>query len=396
MLNVLNSYRDKQKLITIIAGGLLLYLASTGISYAVFRFLAPAPLKQVSISPKTTGGKSKIDLSAPKVAECPLNGAMFTQAEKQIWDGRRPLNVMIENHSDARPQSGLSRADVIYEAVAEGGVTRLLTIFYCGASAEEMTIGPVRSARTYFMDFASEYGDFPLYAHVGGANKPGPANALGQIEEYKWLVKGNDMNQFSLGFPTFWRDYERLGHPVATEHTMYSTTEKLWEVAHTRGLDAKDDKGNKWDKNFLKWKFKNDEESSKRGQTGDINFDFWSGYKEYSVNWKYDKESNRYLRFNGGQPHRDLDNDEQLWAKTVVVQFMKEKGPIDEIKHLLYGTTGTGKAIVFRDGQVIQATWSKVKRETRTKFTDSSGKEVEFNRGPIWIEIVPALQNVQY
>jgi len=75
---------------------------------------------------------------------------------------------------------------------------------------------------------------------------------------------------------------------------------------------------------------------------------------------------------------------------------MKEKGPIDELKHLLYTTTGTGKAIIFQDGQAIQANWSKAKRQERTKFVDTKGKEIEFNRGPIWIEIVPAHQNVEY
>ena len=386
----------QKKTIITIAAGLALYFASAGISYAAFRYLA-GPTQSAIISPVAVEeGRSKIDLSAPKTEECPLNGGMFTKTERQIWEGRRPLTVMIENHQEARPQSGLSKADVVYEAVAEGGITRFLAIYYCGASAEEVTIGPVRSARTYFMDFASEYGDYPLYAHVGGANTPGPANALGQISTYGWLAKGNDMNQFAIGFPVYWRDYERIGHPVATEHTMYSTTDKLWQVAQKRGLEAADDKGVKWNKDFVSWKFKNDAELAQRGKTGEINFDFWSGYKDYSVKWLYNKENNYYLRFNNEQEHKDLNNSQQLWAKTVVVQFAQEKGPIDELKHMLYTTSGTGKAIVFQDGQAIQASWSKAKRQTRTKFTDAKGKEIEFNRGPIWIEIVPVGKTVNY
>lgn len=318
---------------------------------------------------------------------------MFTKGEKQIWEDRRPLTVMIENHSESRPQSGLSRVDIIYEAVAEGGITRFLAIYYCGAAAEDVLIGPVRSARTYYLDLASEYGAYPLYAHVGGANVPGPANALGQIGDYGWLAQGNDLNQFSLGFPTFWRDYERLGRPVATEHTMYSTTDKLYDVAHERGLDAKDDEGEKWDEDYQPWQFKDDGE---KGSVTNIRFNFWSGYGEYEVNWQYDGENNQYLRSNGGQAHKDLNNDEQLKAKVVVVQFMREKGPIDEHKHLLYTTTGTGKAIVFQDGQANQATWSKAKRQERTIFKDSKGKEIKFNRGQIWIEIVPLGKEVNY
>ena len=303
---------------------------------------------------------------------------------------------MIENHQESRPQSGLSKADVMYEAVAEGGITRFLAVFYCGAVAEEVTIGPVRSARTYFMDFASEYGDYPLYAHVGGANKPGPANALGQISDYGWLDKGNDLNQFSLGFPVFWRDYERIGHPVATEHTMYSTSEKLWEVAQKRGLTNVDEEGNQWDADFIQWQFKDEAKLDGRGDVNKIEFSFWKNNPEYTVRWEYQKDSNHYLRFNGGQPQKDLNNDSQLQAKTVIIQFMKEKGPIDEIKHMLYTTTGKGQALIFEDGQVIEGTWTKDKRQSRTKFTNSSGKEISLNRGPIWIEIVPVGNEVQY
>jgi hypothetical protein len=389
--------QSKKKLLISILGGFILYLVSTGISYATFHFLGGSNTNLVSpVKPLPTGSGFKIDLNAPKTEKCPLNGGLFTKAERQIWEKRRPLTVMIENHSDSRPQSGLSKADVVYEAVAEGGITRFLAVFYCGAAAEEVTLGPVRSARTYFMDFASEYGDFPLYAHVGGANKPGPANALGQIGDYGWLAKGNDMNQFSIGFPVFWRDYERIGHPVATEHTMYSTTEKLWEVASKRGLNATDEKGHRWDANFEEWKFKDDEESSLRGTIGKISFSFWENSPDYAVSWEYNKENNNYLRFNGGQPHKDLNNDNQIQAKTVIIQFMKEKGPIDEIKHMLYETVGSGKALIFQDGKVIEGSWKKEKRQARTKFIDKSGKEILLNRGPIWIEIVPTGRPVSY
>jgi len=385
---------EQKKLIPFIIGGILLYLLSASVSYAAFRFLS-GPVIPGLISPlPVEEARTRVDLTAPKTEACPLNGKMFTLGEKQIWQKWRPLTVMLENHADARPQSGLSKADVVYEAVAEGGITRFLAVYYCGAAAEDVLIGPVRSARTYYLDLASEYGDYPLYAHVGGANKPGPANALGQIGSYGWLAKGNDLNQFSLGFPTFWRDYERLGRPVATEHTMYTTTDKLYEVAHQRGLDAKDDEGNQWDENWQSWRFKDD--ASERGDVGDIKFNFWSGYEEYEVNWQYDQGNNQYLRFNGGQAHKDLNNEEQLKAKVIIVQFMREKGPIDELKHLLYTTTGTGKAIVFQDGQAIQATWAKAKRQDRTVFKDSKGKEIELNRGPIWIEIVPAGKEVSY
>ena len=385
----------KSNKLFIILGGIFLYLFSAGISLAAFRYLnQPAKIVQETVSEKKSG--FKVDVTGPKTEACPLTGGMFTQNEKKIWEERRPLTVMIENHLDSRPQSGLSSADVVYEAVAEGGITRFLAVFYCQAAAQEVTIGPVRSARTYYLDFASEYGDYPLYAHVGGANVPGPANALGQIGDYGWLKKGNDMNQFSLGFPVYWRDYERIGHPVATEHTMYSTTNKLWEVAHKRGLDAQDSKGTPWTSNFEPWKFKDDTPSDKRGDAAKVSFDFWTDDKDYHVTWEYDRGTNYYKRLNGDSPHTDLNNKEQLQAKTVVTVFMKEKGPIDDLKHVLYTTIGSGKAIVFQDGQATEGTWKKEKRISRTKFFDSKGKEILLNRGPIWIEILPIGREVSY
>jgi hypothetical protein len=389
--------KSKKNLIFLILAGIGLYLLSTGASYAVFNYLK---VPSVSTPATTQMQKSgfRVDLTKPKTEECSLNGAKFTEEEKEIWAKRRPLAVMIENHQEARPQSGLSRADVIYEAVAEGGITRMMAVFYCGASALDVQVGPVRSARTYFLDFASEYADFPLYAHVGGANTPGPANALGQIADYGWIKKGNDLNQFSLGFPTFWRDYERLGHTVDTEHTMYSTADKLFEAAAKRGLTNVDKDDVSWDKNFQMWKFKDDEEESKRGSKSP-QFVFWSGYDDYKVKWEYSLASNDYQRINGGTPQVDRNDDTQLRAKVVAVLFMKESRANDGYEnnlHLLYKTKGDGKALIFQDGQVTEGTWNKKERKERMIFKDSKGKEIKLNRGQIWIEILPLGNEVSY
>src|SRR3989338_101365 len=220
----------------------IVYLIGLGTGYLVF----PKESQEALVSPALEEGLAKagkplvvINPQEPKNQTCPLNGLAYTTTEKNLWEKRRPLTVMIENHQEARPQSGITSADIVYEAVAEGGITRFLAIYHCQNFAQ---VGPVRSARTYFLDWISEYVDSPLYVHVGGANTPGPANALGQIEDYGWGAY-NDMNQFSIGFPTFWRDYNRLGRPVATEHTMYSTTDKLWKAAKERGLSAKSKDG---------------------------------------------------------------------------------------------------------------------------------------------------------
>jgi hypothetical protein len=312
---------------------------------------------------------------------------MYSQDQKNWWEQHRPLGVMIENHVDARPQSGINVADITYEAVAEGGITRTLNIFYCQDAG---IVGPVRSARTYFLDFVSEYGSNPLYAHVGGANTDGPANALGQINDYGW-GQYNDLNQFSIGFPTFKRDESRLGREVATEHTMYSTTSQLWAVGVQRGLTNKDKKGNSWDDSYVKYSFKDDAALAQRPASQTIHLDFWSD-SDYSVDWIYRKATNDYARKNGGVAHMDRNTNKQLVTKNVVVLFMKESHAMDGYEgnaHLLYGDIGSGRALIFMDGKEIKGTWNKKDRESRTIIKDNTGNEVKFTRGKLWFEVQP-------
>lgn len=371
----------------------VLFLASLGISYALFTYVFPVK-KAIVITPpqKLASGGLGFDQTLPKTQPCPLNGQLYSTQQESWWQKHRPLAVMIENHEEARPQSGISYADVVYEAVAEGGITRFMAVFYCNDAPE---VGPVRSARTYFLDFISEYGNYPLYAHVGGANAAGPADALGQIDTYGWTGY-NDLNQFSIGFPTFWRDYDRLGHTVATEHTMYSTTTKLWDVGASRGLTNVDKKGNSWDTNFVPYKFKEDAPLAQRGNTVSIHIPFWDD-ATYAVDWMYDKQNNLYKRNNGGQPHLDLDTKKQLTAKNVVVLYMAESTVDDGYEnniHQLFGDKGAGKATVFQDGKEISATWKKASRTARTLLYDTSGTPITFDRGVIWFEIVSTTTDV--
>ncbi len=397
--------------------GFGLYLLSMGSSYAFFSHLPPkqeegvvSPVVEKESSPSAK--KSAYFFRGPRDQECPINGVKYTKEQREVWEKRRPLLVMIENHLESRPQSGLSRADVVYEAVAEGGITRFMGVFYCAAAEpapRKYDLGPVRSARTYFLDWASEYADYPLYAHVGGANcsrDPATgrcttdprAQALEQIERYGWLDRQHwsDMNQFALPYRVCRREPERTGRTVATEHTMYCDSEALWQEAEKRGLAAQDQSGNSWDADFRPWKFKDGAPLEQRGEINEISFDFWRGYRDYQVRWQYDKEKNQYLRFNGGQPHQDFLTGQQLAAKVIVIQFTREIGPVDSHKHLLYRTIGQGKALVFQDGKVIKASWRKKSRQQRTIFSDARGKEIKFNRGLIWIEVLPAGNQVSY
>lgn len=389
---------------------LVIYAISSVVTFSAFSYFEKAKII-LPDGQTTTGAQDgetllgallQLDPQAPRDQACPLNGKLYTQAERTAWEAKRPLFVMIENHPEARPQSGLSKADIVYEAVAEGGVTRFGAIFYCGAQVQDVTVAPIRSARTYFIDWASGY-NLPMYVHVGGANVPGPTDALGQIADYGWSLE-NDINQFSVGYPTFVRDYNRVpGKDLATEHTMVTTTEKLWAVAKDRDwtnmspdrkVGKKVVEGADWKAGFTGWSF--EDEVGKAGNVTDISYDFWSGYGDYSVAWKYDAEKDAFARSMAGERHADLNNDEQIMAKNVVVLFMTEKGPINEKKHMLYGTLGTGKALIFKHGEAIEATWSKKTRTSELELLDSKGNPIKMARGLTWVSVLATGSDVNY
>lgn len=386
---------------------LVLYAVSALVSFSVFSYMENNQIVLPG-SDGIKGGETllgallDIDPNEPRDQACPLNGKLYTKTERNAWETRRPLFVMIENAPDARPQSGLSRADVVFEAVAEGGVTRFGTMFYCGAQIQDLTLAPIRSARTYFLDWASGY-NFPLYVHVGGANVPGPTDALGQISDYGWSLE-NDLNQFSVGYPTFVRDYNRVpGKDLATEHTMVTTTEKLWEVGEDREwtnlspdrvVSRKVVPGSDWQDGFEPWTF--EDETPAIGSVRKVNYGFWDGYGEYALEWNYDDGLDAYLRTMGGEPHVDLNNDEQIAAKNVIVLLTTEKGPINEKKHLIYGTIGTGDALIFKHGEAIEATWSKKSRTAELRFVDSKGKDIPLARGLTWISTISIGSEVDY
>ncbi len=223
----------KKNKVLFILGSLGLYLLSTGVSYAAFNFLRTSPKLEIE-SPLSEGGM-EINLNAPKTEICPINGLKYTKQEKEIWEKRRPLSVVIENHMDCRPQSGLSKADIVYEVVAEGGITRFLAIYYCGAAAFDTLLGPIRSARTYLLDWTMEYD--ASFVHVGGAacyaDVDPRVGALCQINEYG--IRDIDQMGRYGSYPYFFVDFVEVGPFVATGHTMYSTIGMIWEGAGKAG-----------------------------------------------------------------------------------------------------------------------------------------------------------------
>src|SRR5258708_4177355 len=162
--NLQTFFKANGKMIAVFVG---LFFVTVGGSWLLFSFVLKGGVAPVSNN-GVNSTRSKINPNLPKTEACPINGMKYTAEEKAIWSGRRPAVIMVENHVDSRPPEGLSRADMVYEAVAEGGITRFAAVFYCGAAAGDIKVAPVRSSRFYFINWASEYGDRPLYVHVGG------------------------------------------------------------------------------------------------------------------------------------------------------------------------------------------------------------------------------------
>jgi hypothetical protein len=398
---------NKQQFLTTLIIGLALYLIATGISFAGFSYLGKSSKPAVTVTTTANGTQQHftIDPSVPRNEVCPINGKMYTTQEKDAWSKNRPIAVMIENHTEARPQSGLSSADVVYESVAEGGITRFMGVFYCGIALNSTNFAPVRSARVYFLPWVLEYD--ALYNHVGGAGCDGTvdprAKALCQIED----LGIKDMDEFNLGIKTkdkkqflCYKNPDRLDHEVATEHTMICTSGGLYNEAALRGWTNVDAKGVSWDKNFQPWKFADDAKESARGSATSIKFTAWQSedaLANYSVRWDYDKAANVYKRFTAGAPHLDLETKTQLNAKVVAVLFAKETRTGDEHGHLLYNNVGSGDAIIFQNGTATKAVWQKPTKTSRTVFYDAStNKEMVLTRGQIWIEMLPIGTAVTY
>lgn len=382
---------DKKILIIL---GVVIYGLSTFASYSFFN--AQASSNKLAYEAPVGEDGSEQD-GGPKTEPCPINGQLYSEAQKSKWEARRPLGIMIQNNIEARPQSGLSSADVVHEAVAEGGITRFLALYYC---ENPNIVGSVRSARIYFIKMLQGYGKNPLYAHVGGANTPGPADALGEIKDLGWHLY-NDMDQFAVPFPNYWRDYDRLPGR-ATEHTVYTNTEKLWEYAKkNRDLTNIDGDGIEWTKKWEPWSFQNDIKKEKRGKIAKINFGFWNNSlgSDYLVEWRYDITTNSYLRSNGGKPHIDFNTEKQLTAKNVIIVFADESIANDGYEngqHILYDLAGRDDALIFQNGQAIEGSWEKDDEEDMMRFFDEEGEEIVLVAGKIWIEILPTGNDVDY
>lgn len=275
---------------------------------------------------------------------------------------KRPItSIQIENSPDARPQSGLKDAGVIFEAIAEGGITRFNASFL---ESQPDYIGPVRSVRPYFAALTAPLD--PVFVHAGGS-----ADGLAKLRE----LGLKDMDH-SANATVFQRVKERYA-----PHNLYTSTAALDKASASRGYNTSNAKG-----------FARKQEKAGQAVTArSINLSISTSL--YNAHYDYDQASNTYKRSEGGRPHTDQRSGQQLAPKTVVSLVMgwSQKGI-----YSVYQTTGNGKAYVFQDGNVQIGTWSKAGDKDQFVFKDASGKPLPLNAGQTWISLVRAENAVTY
>jgi hypothetical protein len=312
---------------------------------------------QIRVSPDKHQVAALVDGEVVALVEAPREGGVVDLIVPPPMAG---LAIMVENQADARPQTGLTRADVVYEALAEGGITRFIAVF---VSADAPVVGPVRSLRHYFAFMAADYGADVV--HIG-ASPEGfawrDAMNMGHLDE-------------SAGDPGVWRVRSR-----PPPHNAYTDT-----AADRAFLLAQDRQRNR------QWGPLLHSEHALRGEEPaesiSLRFLPWS----YRVGYTWDATERRYLRYMEGAPHLDAASGEQIAPATVVVQFAEvERIPNDAKLRLDVNLVGgSGQLVVFSDGTRREGTWAKSAPRSSTRWLDANGEPLVIPAGPVWVEVVP-------
>ncbi len=309
--------------------------------------ISKAPLKVVPKKPTTVASRLTGLQVSPAQAQLPVTG------------------VMIENSDGARPQSGLSQAGVVFEALAEGGITRFVAIYEEG---QPTSIGPVRSARPYFIDWLLPFD--AGYAHVGGS----PA-ALSEIK----ADNVRDMNQFAYG-STYTRITSR-----AAPHNVYTSMANLNSLEQSKGWSTS---------NFVGFPRKSDAPSkTPTARTISIN----PAGPDMAVQYQYNPKLNNYARSEAGKPMIDANTGQQLAPKVVIAMVVPwTNGPLDSsgAHYTEYSDIGTAAVYVFQDGTVIQGVWEKSSPGSQLEFKTAAGATLKLDAGQTWITAVDSLSQV--
>jgi|JI10StandDraft_1071094.scaffolds.fasta_scaffold01099_40 hypothetical protein len=278
----------------------------------------------------------------------------------------RPVTgVMIENSLEARPQSGLAQASVVFEAIAEGGITRFLALYQ---DNEAESLGPVRSVRPYYLQWCMSF-DCAI-AHAGGSPE-----ALANVRA--WGVK--DLDQFANSAP-----YNRVSDRYAP-HNLYTSVAKLRELEAAKGYGKA---------NFTALARKT-AAPSKTPNATQISVNISSG--AFNSTYAYDAKTNTYARNQNGGAHMVVESggqQTQLKPTTIVAMTMPYGVAAD--KHSQYGVVGSGEVRVFQDGTVTTGTWAKADTAAPLTLTGADGQPLALNPGQTWFVALSASNLVTY
>lgn len=283
----------------------------------------------------------------------PLTGA---EVEDEATTTQPVTAVMIENSPDARPQSGLKDSGVVFEAIAEGGITRFLVLYQ---EQKPKLIGPVRSVRMYYVDWVAAFN--ASVAHVGGS-----AKALKELRNGKY----RDIDQF-FNAATYWRATDRYA-----PHNVYTNFKRLDALNAKKGYTSS---------TFTGFSRKDSEASETPTAT---KIDVKISSPLFNSSYKYDARTNTYARSQAGAAHKDRESG-QISPRAVVVLKVTESTVFEDGYRESINAVGKGKAVIFQDGTAQEVNWRKSSRAAQISFTDAEGKDVPLARGQTWITAVP-------
>jgi Protein of unknown function (DUF3048) N-terminal domain/Protein of unknown function (DUF3048) C-terminal domain len=314
--------------------------------------------------------KAKKIVAKPKTVASTLTGVQVDPAVNQ-----RPVTaVMIENSKDSRPQSGLSEAGVVFEAIAEGGITRFLALFQDTSPGD---VGPVRSARPYYVQWAMGFD--AGYAHVGGSPE-----AIQKIRD----LGVKDLDQF-YNSGAYRRE---AGRPAP--HNVYTSVDALLQLQQSKGYNASTYKGFERKPVIVKKK-KPIKKATQPTDNSAKTVDFTISGALYNVHYDYDAASNSYKRSMAGGPHTDNNGGKQI-SPTVVIGLVVPYSIHSDGKHSVYGVIGSGEAYIFQAGVVTKGTWTKNGEKDQILFTDSTGQPIQLEAGQTWLTALADAGRVKY
>lgn len=318
----------------------------------------PSPTPAAPPTPRPTRA-APTPLPTPRLAVAPLTGLLVEPA----LAARHPIAVIIDDHRGARPQSGFSEASVVWQAPAEGGIPRYMMVF---AEGDPASVGPVRSARSYFVEWAAEWR--AVFVHAGGSPQ---AISLLRTGGQGQLVY--DADEFRWGGIYLWRATDRFA-----PHNVYTDGESLRALAErvgATGLEAKP-----------AWRFADDIPLDLRPQGSRIDF----AYPYAAISYRYERWSNTWRRYVDGEAQVDRASERVVAPKNVVIMevVFQSLGPAQHSR-LDAAVVGTGRAWIATNGRTIRGSWKKDSVTAPTRFFDADGEAVTLTRGQTFVQVVP-------